>query len=118
VDAAELGVLLLENCKLYNAGKGRCSTARETNRRVGSVVRVTRTKNPTICSGSVSACIVLDKGAHLLLAGKAADEIAEICGLPLVQNPCVDASFLAWDALIAGMIQRDGLANRVTSPSK
>lgn len=106
IEVAELGVRLLENCELYNAGRGavfnvdgkhelEASLVDGRNRRAGAVACLTRTKNPIR-----SARLLLDKGAHPLLAGQAADELAEHNCLPIVENShfATSARRAVWEA--------------------
>ncbi|KAJ3415921.1 hypothetical protein HDV05_003762 [Chytridiales sp. JEL 0842] len=93
VDVAEIAVKLLENCELFNAGKGAifnendqheleaCIVDGQTGR-TGAVALATTIKNPIS-----AARAVLNTGRHSLIVGPESTElIAKEAGLPLVPN--------------------------------
>jgi beta-aspartyl-peptidase (threonine type) len=82
IDAVELAVSELENCHLFNAGKGSVFTAEGTHemdasimegesRFAGAVSGITGVKNPVQL-----ARLVMDKSGHVFLAGKGAEVFA------------------------------------------
>lgn len=90
VDVVVEAVRLLEECELFNAGKGAVYTAAGTHEldacvmdgrdcRAGAVAGVSRTRNPIL-----AARAVMDHSAHLLFVGAAADELAARHGLEQV----------------------------------
>jgi beta-aspartyl-peptidase (threonine type) len=87
-DAVVAAVLSLEDCPLFNAGRGSTLTAAGTvemdaalmlgEGRAGAVTGVRRVRNPVL-----AARAVMRATPHVLLAGTAADELAEAEGLAL-----------------------------------
>jgi beta-aspartyl-peptidase (threonine type) len=92
LDAVEIAVRELEDCPLYNAGKGAVFTADGTNEldasimwgkdlSAGAVAAVGCIKNPV-----VAARAVMEKSDHVLLAGKGAEDFARLHGLEMVDQ--------------------------------
>ena len=90
VDVVVEAVRQLEECELFNAGKGAVYTSAGTHEldacvmdgqgcRAGAVAGVSRTRNPIL-----AARAVMDRSAHLLFVGAAADELAASHGLEQV----------------------------------
>jgi len=90
VDVVVEAVRLLEECELFNAGKGAEYTSVGTHEldacvmdgrdcRAGAVAGVSRTRNPIL-----AARAVMDHSAHLLFVGAAADDLAARHGLEQV----------------------------------
>ncbi|MCV2420728.1 isoaspartyl peptidase/L-asparaginase family protein [Paucibacter sp. DJ2R-2] len=90
VDVVVEAVRLLEECELFNAGKGAVYTSAGTHEldacvmdgrdcRAGAVAGVSRTRNPIL-----AARAVMDHSAHLLFVGAAADDLAARHGLEQV----------------------------------
>jgi beta-aspartyl-peptidase (threonine type) len=87
-DAVIAAVTSLEDCPLFNAGRGSTFTAAGTiemdaalmrgDSKAGAVTGVTRTRNPILAAREVML-----KTPHVLLAGKAADDFAESQGLAM-----------------------------------
>jgi L-asparaginase / beta-aspartyl-peptidase len=86
VDATEMAVSKLENCHLFNAGKGAVFTAEGTHEMdaaimdgsslaAGAVSSVAGVKNPIQL-----AKMVMDKSEHVFLSGKGAEEFARSVG--------------------------------------
>lgn len=82
LQAVTVAVSLLEDCPLFNAGKGSVYTSAGThemdaavmdgsNRRAGAVACVSHLRNPV-----VAARMVMEHSPHVLLAGPAAEEFA------------------------------------------
>ncbi|WP_271009204.1 isoaspartyl peptidase/L-asparaginase family protein [Paucibacter sp. B51] len=91
VDVVVEAVRQLEECELFNAGKGAVYTAAGTHEldacvmdghgcRAGAVAGVSRTRNPIL-----AARAVMEHSAHLLFVGAAADEFAARHGLEQVE---------------------------------
>ncbi len=91
-DAVEYTIRYLEDHPLFNAGKGAVFTADTTveldasfmdgrTRSAGAVAGVTTIKHPIS-----AARRVMDSSAHVMLAGRGAEEFAEMQGLQLVEN--------------------------------
>lgn len=91
LDAVVAAVRCLEDCPLFNAGRG--STFTHSGRiemdasvmdgaagRAGAVAGVTRVRNPV-----EAARLVMERTAHVLLAGPAADAFAEAEGLAMAE---------------------------------
>ena len=92
LDAVEIAVKVLEDCPLYNAGKGSVFTAEGrveldasimngVNLSAGAVAEVTNIKNPIS-----AARAVMEKSEHVLLVGRGAEAFAKMCGLELVEQ--------------------------------
>ncbi|HEY0201225.1 MAG TPA: isoaspartyl peptidase/L-asparaginase, partial [Burkholderiaceae bacterium] len=90
LDAVCLAVRMLEDCPLFNAGRGAVFTHAGTheldaavmdgaNLRAGAVAGVAHVRNPVL-----AARAVLEDGAHVLLAGTGAEAFARERGLALV----------------------------------
>lgn len=90
LDAVELAARLLEDCELFNAGRGAVLTSEGTveldaaimdgrGRRAGAVAGVCRIKNPVRCSRKI-----MERTPHLLLAGQGAEAFAKASGLEMV----------------------------------
>jgi isoaspartyl peptidase/L-asparaginase-like protein (Ntn-hydrolase superfamily) len=89
LDVVERAVCRLEDCELYNAGRGSVLTsagavemdaaiADGRARRTGAVAVLRRVRNPVR-----AARAVLESGRHVLLVGEGAERFAAECGLPL-----------------------------------
>lgn len=92
LDAVEIAVRELEECPLYNAGKGAVFTAEGKNEldasimfgkdlSAGAIAGVCNIKNPI-----VAARAVMEKSGHVMLVGKGAEEFARLHGLEMVEN--------------------------------
>jgi beta-aspartyl-peptidase (threonine type) len=90
LDAVTEAVRLLEDCPLFNAGKGAVLTSAGTfeldaavmdgaTRGAGAVAGVKRLRNPVL-----AARAVMEKSEHVLFAGEGAEAFAEAQGLALV----------------------------------
>jgi len=90
LDAVEIAVRVLEDCPLYNAGKGAVFTADGRNEldasimygkdlSAGAIAEVTNIKNPVS-----AARAVMEKSEHILLVGRGAEAFAELYGLETV----------------------------------
>jgi L-asparaginase / beta-aspartyl-peptidase len=105
LDAVEVAVKELEDCPLYNAGRGSVFTADGKNEldasvmygkdlSAGAVAAVSCIKNPV-----VAARAVMEKSDHVMLVGSGAEEFARMHGLEMA-----DASYFftkeRWDALL------------------
>jgi beta-aspartyl-peptidase (threonine type) len=87
LDAVEVAVKFLEDCPLYNAGKGAVFTANGKHEldasimngkdlAAGAIAEVTNIKNPIS-----AARAVMEKSGHVLLVGRGAEEFAKLHGL-------------------------------------
>jgi beta-aspartyl-peptidase (threonine type) len=87
LDAVEIAVRVLEDCPLYNAGKGAVFTAGGRNEldasimngkdlSAGAIAEVTNIKNPVS-----AARAVMEKSGHIFLVGRGAEEFALLYGL-------------------------------------
>lgn len=92
LDAVEIAVKILEDCPLYNAGKGAVFTADGRNEldasimygkdlSAGAIAEVTNIKNPIS-----AARAVMEKSEHILLVGRGAEAFAEMYGLERVDQ--------------------------------
>jgi isoaspartyl peptidase/L-asparaginase-like protein (Ntn-hydrolase superfamily) len=87
LDAVTAAVVALEDDPLFNAGRGAVYNAAGRHEldasimegatlRAGAVAAVSRIRNPVL-----AARAVMEKSAHVLLAGKGAEDFARRCGL-------------------------------------
>ena len=92
LDAVTEAVRLLEECPLFNAGKGAVLTEDGTHEldaaimdgktlAAGAVAGVTRLRNPVLCARRV-----MEHGDHVLLAGAGAERFAAAQGAEIVSN--------------------------------
>ncbi|MGI4983737.1 MAG: isoaspartyl peptidase/L-asparaginase family protein [Janthinobacterium lividum] len=92
LDAVTEAVRLLEECPLFNAGRGAvlnedgsheldAAIMDGASRAAGAVAGVTRLRNPVLCARAV-----LRQGEHVLLAGAGAERFAEAQGCETVAN--------------------------------
>jgi beta-aspartyl-peptidase (threonine type) len=90
LDAVQAAINVMEDCPLFNAGKGAVFTHDGKNEmdaaimdgntlKAGSVAGVTVIKNPID-----AARAVMEKSAHVMLIGKGAEIFAAQCGLTIV----------------------------------
>jgi beta-aspartyl-peptidase (threonine type) len=98
LDAVEAAVRYLEDCPLFNAGRGACFNAEGKHeldacimdggtRKAGAVAAITRAKNPISVARAV-----MESTDHVFLAGEGANRFATICGAEIV-----DESYFATD---------------------
>jgi beta-aspartyl-peptidase (threonine type) len=105
LDAVEIAVRLLEDSPLFNAGKGSVFTSGggiELDASImygkdlsaGAVAGVSNIRNPII-----AARAVMEKSGHVMLAGKGAEEFAQLYGIELADQ---DYFFTQerWNALV------------------
>lgn len=89
LDAVVAAVAVLEDCPLFNAGRGAVLNAAGEHeldagvmdgatQRAGAVAAVQRIRNPV-----AAARVVMEKTSHVLLAGRAAERFAQTTGLAL-----------------------------------
>jgi L-asparaginase / beta-aspartyl-peptidase len=89
LDAAVAAVVQLEDCELFNAGRGAVATAADTyeldaalmngaDRALGAVAAVTTVRNPVRL-----ARVVMERTPHVLMVGAGAEDLAEREGLEL-----------------------------------
>ena len=92
LDAVLAAVVALENCPLFNAGRGAVLTSDSTHEldaavmcgaglRAGAVAGVRRVRNPVLAAHQVLA-----DGRYVLLGGEGADRYAADAGLAMVEN--------------------------------
>jgi len=104
LDAVELSVRVLEDCPLYNAGRGSVFTADGRNEldasimygkdlSAGGIAEVTNIRNPIS-----AARAVMEKSEHILMVGRGAEDFARIYGLEIVE-PGYFFTQERWDAL-------------------
>ena len=119
LDAVEAAVVSLEDCPLFNAGRGSVFTHEGKNEmdaaimngpdlRAGAVALVRNVKNPIKL-----ARLVMERTEHVLLAGDGADLFAEEVGVELCDNTYFYTDF-RWkqleDAIAADRVQLDHAA--------
>ncbi|AJY38935.1 isoaspartyl peptidase/L-asparaginase [Burkholderia humptydooensis] len=99
LDAVSVAVRLLEDCPLFNAGRGAVYTADGTHEldaaimdgatlAAGAICCATRVRNPVL-----AARRVLEASEHVMLAGAGADAFAAAQGLELAQPGYFDTEF-------------------------
>ncbi len=92
IDAVKEVVIYMENCPLFNAGRGAVKTIDGvheldaaimdgSNLKAGAVAGVKDIKNPIL-----AAKLVMDSTAHVLLIGDGASAFAKSMGLEIVEN--------------------------------
>ena len=126
LDAVEAAVLSLEDCPLFNAGRGAVFTHEGHHemdaalmsghdRRAGAVAGARQVQNPIR-----AARLVMEHTEHVLLAHPGADELARAHGLPL-QPPEYFFTQKRYDqlqdALAAGRMQLDHAAAPAPDPN-
>jgi L-asparaginase/beta-aspartyl-peptidase (threonine type) len=90
LDAVTTAVVALEDCPLFNAGRGAVLNAAGrheldaavmdgSTRRAGAVANVRSTRNPVL-----AARAVMENTRHVMIAGEAADRLAADAGLAIV----------------------------------
>ncbi|MCS6935305.1 MAG: isoaspartyl peptidase/L-asparaginase [Chitinophagales bacterium] len=96
VDAVEAVVKFLEDCPLYNAGKGSVFNAEGRHEmdaaimcghtlRAGAVALLRSVKNPVVLARAV-----MEKSAHVFLSGKGAEDFAKENHIPLIEENYFD----------------------------
>lgn len=121
IDAVEAAVKVLEDNPLFNAGKGAVFTASGVNEmdaaimngadlKAGSVAGITTIKNPI-----TAARAVMEKTAHVMLAGKGADEFAQSAGCEVV-DPSYFFTQDRWNSLLRA--KRNDSLKRLQQPPK
>ena len=127
LDAVTEAVCRLEECPLFNAGKGSVFTHKGTHEldasimdgrtlAAGAVACVTSLRNPVL-----AARAVLEDGRHVLLVGEGAEVFARDAGLELVMPEYyfTEARYAQWQrALIEktpGLLDHDAQAQMVAS---
>ena len=114
LDAVEAALVNLENCSLFNAGKGSVFTAKGTHEMdasimngidldAGAVAMVSAIKNPIKLARTV-----MDKSEHVFLAGKGAEKFAWKNGFEK-KKFIYFFNQLRYNQLIEALEQRDGL---------
>ncbi len=97
LDAVVAAVLVLEDCPLFNAGKGAvfnsegkheldASIMDGKSMKAGAVAGTTTIRNPIL-----AARLVMDSSAHVMLSGRGADLFAGLHGLEVVDNTYFDS---------------------------
>jgi beta-aspartyl-peptidase (threonine type) len=92
VDAVEAAVRILEDCPLFNAGKGSvfnnegvnemdASIMNGKNLKAGAIAAVHTIRNPVTCARAV-----MEKSLHILLAGHGAEKFAQENGIEIVPS--------------------------------
>ena len=115
LDAVTEAVRLLENCPLFNAGKGAVFTAAGTHEldaalmdgktlSAGAVACVRRLANPIL-----AARAVMEHSGHVLMVGEGAEEFARNRGLPLVEQSYfyTDFRYAQWQRAQADAARAD-----------
>ncbi|GLU31867.1 isoaspartyl peptidase/L-asparaginase [Trinickia caryophylli] len=124
LDAVCLAVRLLEDCPLFNAGRGAVYTAAGTHEldaaimdgrtlAAGAVCGVTRAKNPIL-----AARRVLEASEHVMFAGPGADAFVQAQGLECVEPAYfgTEARYVQWlNARHAGRTMLDHDAARAAA---
>jgi L-asparaginase / beta-aspartyl-peptidase len=104
IDAVEKVIEYLENCPLFNAGKGAVFTNEGKNeldasimtgedQKAGAIGGVTNVKNPIKLARAV-----MEQSEHVMLSGKGAEQFAKEKGLEIV-DPSYFFTQMRWDAL-------------------
>jgi beta-aspartyl-peptidase (threonine type) len=112
LDAVESCVRMMEDCPLFNAGKGAVFNAEGKNELdaaimdgktglAGAVAGVSAIRNPIS-----AARAVMEKSAHVMLTGKGAETFAELQGLELV-SPAYFFTQKRWDDYLKVKNQQD-----------
>lgn len=121
LDAVEVVVRYLEDCPLFNAGKGAVFTSNGKNEldasimdgsnlKAGSIAGVTNIKNPI-----TTARAVMEKSAHVMLTGKGAEQFAKEQKMQLV-DPKYFYTEERWKALQkAKLLEKESIKNKDTS---
>jgi beta-aspartyl-peptidase (threonine type) len=103
LDAVTATIMVMENCPLFNAGKGAVFTSEGTNEmdasimdgrnlEAGAVAGVRTIKNPIL-----AARAVMEQSPHVLLSGNGADRFAKEKGLQIV-DPSYFFTQKRWDS--------------------
>ena len=122
LDAVEAAIRIMEDCPLFNAGKGAVFTHEGKNEldaaimdgktlAAGSVASVTTIKNPVS-----AARAVMEKSNHVMLVGKGAEQFAQSQGLEIV-DPSYFYTEERWKALERAK-KDDSLKNEPGKPAK
>lgn len=104
IEAVVAAIKIMEDCPLFNAGKGAVFTNEGKNEldasimdgsnlKAGAVAGVTTIKNPI-----TAALAVMNKSEHVMMAGKGAEKFAAQNGCTIV-NPSYFFTKERWDAL-------------------
>ena len=115
LDAVESCVGMMEDCPLFNAGKGAVFNAEGKNEldaaimdgktgMAGAVAGVTNIRNPII-----AARAVMEKSEHVMLTGKGAETFAAEQGLIIV-SPDYFFTQSRWDAYLKAKANSDSLS--------
>lgn len=116
LDAVYASVVSLEDCPLFNAGKGAvfnhegghemdAAIMQGSDKRAGAVCGITIARNPV-----QAARAVMERTEHVLLSGAGADAFARSAGLPIESSEYFYDAFRygQWqEALAAGTVQLD-----------
>jgi L-asparaginase / beta-aspartyl-peptidase len=116
LDAVEFCVRMMEDCPLFNAGKGAVFNAEGKNELdaaimdgktglAGAVAGVTTIKNPVS-----AARAVMEKSEHVMLSGKGAETFAAQQGLEIV-TPDYFFTQPRWDAYMKTKANADSISN-------
>jgi beta-aspartyl-peptidase (threonine type) len=116
LDAVESCVRMMEDCPLFNAGKGSVFNAEGKNEMdaaimdgktglAGAIAGVTTIRNPI-----TAARAVMEKSKHVMLSGKGAETFAAEHGLEIV-SPEYFFTQSRWDAYIKAKANNDSIEN-------
>jgi beta-aspartyl-peptidase (threonine type) len=116
LDAVESCVRMMEDCPLFNAGKGSVFNAEGKNEmdaaimdgktgQAGAVAGVTIIRNPI-----TAARAVMEKSNHVMLSGKGAETFAAEQGLTIV-SPDYFFTQSRWDAYLKAKANNDSIEN-------
>ena len=116
LDAVEACVRIMEDCPLFNAGKGAVFNAEGKNEMdaaimdgktgmAGAVAGVTTIRNPI-----TAARAVMEKSPHVMLTGKGAETFATEQGLKIV-SPDYFFTQSRWDAYLKAKANADSMDN-------
>jgi beta-aspartyl-peptidase (threonine type) len=116
LDAVESCVRMMEDCPLFNAGKGAVFNAEGKNEMdaaimdgktglAGAVAGVTTIRNPI-----TAARAVMEKSNHVMLSGKGAETFAAEQGLAIV-SPAYFFTQSRWDAYLKAKANNDSIEN-------
>jgi len=115
LDAVEACVRMMEDCPLFNAGKGAVFNAEGKNEMdaaimdgktglAGAVAGVTTIRNPI-----TAARAVMEKSNHVMLAGKGAETFAMEQGLEIVE-PSYFFTQARWDSYLKAKTKADSIS--------
>lgn len=126
LDAVTAAVCVLEDCPWFNAGRGSvlnragvcemdAAVMEGAGKRAGAVASVRRPRNPVL-----AARAVMEKSAHVLLAGEGADAFLEGCGVVLEESAyfITEARSAQWRRVLGELASGSEVSRAVASPGR